>query len=110
MAVMYLGSLVEIGPSEEVYSRPLHPYTQMLVASNPEPDPRSERDRATIPITGEIASPINIGAGCRFASRCPQVMDVCQGVTPTLRAAANTTLDRFVACHLYEPSDTATRR
>jgi oligopeptide/dipeptide ABC transporter ATP-binding protein len=110
MAVMYLGSLVEIGPSEEVYSRPLHPYTQMLVASNPEPDPRSERDRATIPITGEIASPINIGAGCRFASRCPQVMDVCQGVTPTLRAAANTALDRFVACHLYEPSDTATRR
>jgi oligopeptide/dipeptide ABC transporter ATP-binding protein len=102
MAVMYLGSLVEIGPSEEVYARPLHPYTQMLVASNPEPDPRSERDRPTIAITGEIVSPINIGAGCRFASRCSQVMEVCRSVTPEWRAATDAGPDRFVACHLYE--------
>jgi oligopeptide/dipeptide ABC transporter ATP-binding protein len=104
MAVMYLGSLVEIGPSDEVYATPLHPYTQMLIASNPEPDPRSERARATVPITGEIASPINVGAGCRFASRCPQVMDVCRNVTPALRTPRSERAgDRQVACHLYEP-------
>jgi oligopeptide/dipeptide ABC transporter ATP-binding protein len=104
MAVMYLGSLVEIGPSEEVYAGPLHPYTQMLVASNPEPDPRSERERATVPIKGEIASPINVGPGCRFASRCPHVMDVCRSVTPELRATRDAGPDRRVACHLYEPA------
>ena len=105
MAVMYLGSMVEIGPSEEVYATPLHPYTQMLVASNPEPDPRSERERATVSIAGEIASPINVGRGCRFASRCPHVMDVCRSVTPELRTPADRALSRRVACHLYEPWD-----
>ena len=104
MAVMYLGSLVEIGPSEDVYRRPLHPYTQMLVASNPEPDPRSERKRATIPIVGEIASPVNVGLGCRFTTRCPQVMDVCRSVTPALRAVAEGGTDHRVACHLHEPA------
>jgi oligopeptide/dipeptide ABC transporter ATP-binding protein len=102
MAVMYLGSLVEIGPSEEVYAKPLHPYTQMLVASNPEPDPRSERERATVPIAGEIPSPINVGPGCRFATRCPQVMDVCRRVTPELRTPAGADPGRRVACHLYD--------
>ena len=101
MAVMYLGSLIEIGPCEDVYDRPLHPYTQMLVASNPEPDPRSERQRATIPITGEIASPINIGPGCRFATRCPKVMDVCWSVTPELGVVTGEADERRVACHLY---------
>jgi oligopeptide/dipeptide ABC transporter ATP-binding protein len=110
MAVMYLGSLVEIGPSEEVYTRPLHPYTQMLVASNPEPDPQSERRRATIPIKGEIASPINVGPGCRFASRCPQVMDVCRSITPELSGSAATGSDRRVACHLYQPGNSAAAR
>ncbi len=110
MAVMYLGSLVEIGPSEEVYAQPLHPYTQMLIASNPEPDPRSERERTTIPITGEIPSPINVGAGCRFASRCPQVMDVCRSVTPVLHVTAAAGPDRHVACHLYAPSTATPER
>jgi oligopeptide/dipeptide ABC transporter ATP-binding protein len=105
MAVMYLGSLVEIGPSEEVYATPLHPYTQMLVASNPEPDPRLERERATVPITGEIASPINVGVGCRFASRCPHVMDVCRSVTPELRTPADAAPSRRVACHLYDAQE-----
>jgi peptide/nickel transport system ATP-binding protein/oligopeptide transport system ATP-binding protein len=75
----------------------------MLIASNPEPDPQTERARATIPITGEIASPINVGAGCRFASRCPQVMDQCTHSTPALRATAQAGPARQVACHLYEP-------
>ena len=104
MAVMYLGSLVEVGRSDDVYFRPLHPYTKILVASNPEPDPRSERRRATIPIAGEIPSPVNIRAGCRFASRCPEVMDVCRTVTPELRATTDGAHERHVACHLYEPA------
>jgi oligopeptide/dipeptide ABC transporter ATP-binding protein len=104
MAVMYLGSLVEIGPAEDVYFRPLHPYTQVLVASNPEPDPQSERQRATIPIAGEIPSPVNVGRGCRFASRCPAVMDVCRKVTPELVNVAGEQPDRRVACHLYQPA------
>lgn len=100
MAVMYLGALVEIGPADEVFFRPQHPYTKLLVASNPEPDPRRERQQAHQPIEGEIPSPINIGAGCRFAGRCPQVMEHCQRVTPELLQIGE---DHQVACHLYEP-------
>jgi oligopeptide/dipeptide ABC transporter ATP-binding protein len=100
MAVMYLGSLVEVGPADDVYFRPQHPYTQLLISSNTQPDPRSERQRTAIPVKGEIASPINIGAGCRFASRCPKVMDVCRRVTPTLQVV-NDGSERRVACHLF---------
>ncbi|OGT73969.1 MAG: oligopeptide ABC transporter ATP-binding protein OppF [Gammaproteobacteria bacterium RIFCSPLOWO2_02_FULL_57_10] len=97
MAVMYLGSLVEIGPVNDVYFNPLHPYTQILIASNPEPDPNTERARLSTPITGEIPSPVNVPEGCRFASRCPKVMDVCRQKTPQLQNVDG----RFVACHLY---------
>ncbi|MGB4246859.1 MAG: ABC transporter ATP-binding protein [Pseudohongiellaceae bacterium] len=97
MAVMYLGSLVEIGPVNDVYFNPLHPYTQILIASNPEPDPDTERARLSTPITGEIPSPVNVPEGCRFASRCPKVMDVCRQKTPQLREVDG----RLVACHLY---------
>jgi oligopeptide/dipeptide ABC transporter ATP-binding protein len=109
IAVMYLGALVELGPADAVYFKPLHPYTQILVASNPQPDPRSERERATIMISGEITSPVNIGAGCRFARRCPHVMDVCRTVTPVLRTVVEDGVERQVACHLYEtPASAAT--
>jgi oligopeptide/dipeptide ABC transporter ATP-binding protein len=104
MAVMYLGSLVELGASDDVYFRPMHPYTQILVASNPEPDPRSERERATVTVKGEIASPVNIGPGCRFAKRCPKVMEVCRTVTPQLRSVADGAAERRVACHLFDPT------
>jgi oligopeptide/dipeptide ABC transporter ATP-binding protein len=97
MAVMYLGSIVEVGPADAVYFEPKHPYTQVLVASNPEPDPNSERTRASTSISGEIPSPINVPEGCRFASRCPKVMDVCRQQTPELK----TIDDRLIACHLY---------
>jgi oligopeptide/dipeptide ABC transporter ATP-binding protein len=103
MAVMYMGSLVETGPADDVYFEPLHPYTKVLVGSNPEPDPESERKRASIPIHGEIASPVNIGPGCRFASRCASVMPVCRTVTPQLKAPDPRVPERCVACHLYEP-------
>jgi oligopeptide/dipeptide ABC transporter ATP-binding protein len=104
MAVMYLGSLVEIGPADDVYFRPKHPYTEILTSSNPQPDPRTERQRTATPVKGEIASPINIGAGCRFAARCPKVMDVCRRETPALRTIANGTGERRVACHLFPPA------
>lgn len=99
MAVMYLGSIMEIGPGNDVYFAPLHPYTQVLVASNPEPDPDSERARPSTAIVGEIPSPVNVPEGCRFASRCPKVMDVCRQRTPQLQAVAGT--QSLVACHLY---------
>jgi oligopeptide/dipeptide ABC transporter ATP-binding protein len=108
MAVMYMGSIIERGPADDVYFKPKHPYTQVLVRSNPEPDPRSERERRTEPIRGEIASPVNVGAGCRFASRCPRVMDVCRNVTPPLLPVAGDShvesSDRYVACHLFDRS------
>ena len=105
MAVMYLGSLAEVGASNEVFFDPRHPYTQMLVGSNPEPDPRHERNRPPTPVRGEITSPINIQPGCRFASRCPKVMEVCKHRTPELIRLKDVTPGRDlrqVACHLYD--------
>lgn len=98
MAVMYLGSLVEIGPANDVFFDPLHPYTQFLVESNPEPDPETERARAHRPIVGEITSPVNVQPGCRFADRCPRVMEHCRTETPTM---ITTSENRQVACHLF---------
>ncbi len=104
MAVMYLGSLVEVGRADELYFNPKHPYTEVLIGSNPEPDPELERSRPSTAIQGEIPSPVNVPAGCRFANRCPKVMDVCKTVTPELIPLKNiedATSKREVACHLY---------
>jgi oligopeptide/dipeptide ABC transporter ATP-binding protein len=100
MAVLYLGHLVELGPADEVFFRPQHPYTQLLIASNPEADPRVERARRPLAVEGEIPSPINIGPGCRFAGRCPNVMDRCRSVTPELKPVGDA--GRSVACHLFD--------
>ena len=102
IAVMYLGSLIEVGPADEVFFDPKHPYTQVLIGSNPEPDPKLERSRTSTKIQGEIPSPVNIKPGCRFASRCPKVMDICRTSTPELRIIATNSNERIVACHLYE--------
>jgi oligopeptide/dipeptide ABC transporter ATP-binding protein len=101
MAVMYMGSIIELGPADAIYFEPQHPYTQTLVASNPEPDPVRERQRTAIPVSGEITSPVNPGPGCRFAGRCPQVMDVCRRETPRLAPSPGGDPARIVACHLY---------
>jgi len=85
IAVMYLGSLIELGKANDVFFQPKHPYTEVLVGSNPEPDPEHERTRTSTEIRGEIPSPINIKPGCRFAERCPHVMPVCRATTPTLQ-------------------------
>ncbi|MDZ7827758.1 MAG: ABC transporter ATP-binding protein [Gammaproteobacteria bacterium] len=104
MAVMYLGALAEVGPSDDVFFRPMHPYTRLLVASNPEPDPDYERARPHETMRGEIPSPINVGVGCRFAGRCPRVMDRCHVETPELIPVRDDTsgVERQVACHLYD--------
>ena len=97
IAVMYLGRLVEEGPAEALWSAPLHPYTQLLVASSLEPDPRAARERRHRPATGEPPSPLAAAPGCRFAARCPQAEARCRGETPAVRALAD---GRRVACHL----------
>ena len=103
IAVMYLGSLVEIGTADEVFFEPKHPYTQLLVGSNPEPDPKHERSRLSTQIEGEIPSPVNVPPGCRFADRCPKVMDICRAETPKLIPLKEEGIDRQVACYLYDP-------
>lgn len=99
MTVMYLGAVAENGPSDEVFFNPKHPYTRLLIESNPEPDPKIERGRDFVPIRGEITSPINIGVGCRFADRCPEVHERCRVETPRDIIVS----DRHtVTCHLYD--------
>ena len=94
VAVMYLGRIVEIGDKETIYRRPLHPYTEALLAAVPVPRPGRPRRRAAV--QGEIPSPMNPPTGCAFHPRCPLATDRCRTEMPVLRAVA----DREVACHL----------
>ena len=84
IAIMYGGKLVEIGPSKEVHARPIHPYAESLLDAVVVPDPVRERARARAPLAGETPSPIDPPPGCRFASRCPLVMDRCRTDEPPL--------------------------
>ena len=98
VAVMYLGSIVEIAPAEELYKNPQHPYTQALLASIPIPDPVLERKRESPLLTGEIPSALIPPKGCPFASRCPHAMQKCRETPPGWTEAS---LGHKVACHLY---------
>ncbi len=98
IAVMYLGRIVEIGPADEVALRPRHPYTEALVSAIPTPDPEVQRTRKRIVLQGDIPSPANPPAGCRFHTRCPYVMDVCRSVDPP---AYETEVGTTVYCHLH---------
>ena len=93
MGVMYLGRLVELGPGDAVFHDPLHPYTQMLIASVPRPDPHYRR--RTI-VCGEVPSPLDLPKGCVFHPRCPYADEVCRLDVPHFRQVSD---DRFVACH-----------
>jgi peptide/nickel transport system ATP-binding protein len=98
IAVMYLGRMVEIGPTAAVFASPLHPYAQSLIASEPMPDPRKRR--LDLAIRGEIPSLLNRPKACVFQSRCPLVETRCRTETPKLREITPT---RFVRCHIAEP-------
>ena len=96
IAIMYLGKIIEMGEKGEIFSNPLHPYTQALLSAIPVPDP--ERKRKTIELKGEVPSAINIPPGCRFHPRCPEAFGRCPLEEPVLKDVRK---DHFVACHLY---------
>ena len=100
VAVMYLGRIVELGPRDELYAAPLHPYTQALLSAVPEPDPELAQ-RQRIVLQGDVPSPAAPPRGCNFCTRCPQVMDVCRESDPATREVQP---GRFVACHLHDPA------
>ena len=95
IGVMYLGSMMEYGTKEDIFSNPLHPYTQALFSAIPHPDPNVKMNR--IILKGDIPSPANPPKGCRFHTRCPHAKDICKEVTPTYKDFGG---GHCAACHL----------
>lgn len=98
VAVMYLGKIVELARTEELFEKPLHPYTQALLSAVPEPDPKIMKSKKRIILPGEPSSAINPPPGCRLHPRCPYVMDTCRKEEPSLVEYEK---DHWVACWLY---------
>ncbi len=96
VGVMYLGHIVELVESEELYKNPLHPYTQALLTAIPEPDPDVAKKRNRIILKGEIPSPVNPPSGCKFRTRCPYAKDICAKEVPEFKDYGN---GHYVACH-----------
>ncbi|KAK1184804.1 ATP-binding cassette domain-containing protein [Streptomyces sp. NBS 14/10] len=105
IAVMYLGQLVEQAPAAELFADPKHPYTQALLSAAPVPDPPRQRTRARILLSGELPSPLDPPAGCRFHTRCPLATDRCRTEPPALRQLPGGA--RQVSCHLVADDGTA---
>lgn len=96
VAVMYLGKIMEITSSDELYDNPLNPYTQALLSAVPIPDPVVDRQRKRILLTGDVPSPVNPPSGCHFNPRCHMVIDICKEQEPELRNVGG---EHWVACH-----------
>ena len=96
IAVMYLGRMVELADSKEIYDRPLHPYTKSLMSAVPVPDPKIARENKRIILSGDIPSPLNAPSGCPFRTRCPYATEACAESMPEFKEVAT---GHFVACH-----------
>jgi peptide/nickel transport system ATP-binding protein len=96
IAVMYLGKLMELSPAEELYRKPIHPYTSALLSAIPIPDPKENRARDRTVVSGEPPNPIDPPSGCVFHPRCPRATDVCKTIEPPLTRYAN---GHLAACH-----------
>jgi peptide/nickel transport system ATP-binding protein len=99
IGVMYLGHIVELTDSNQLYKKPLHPYTQALLSAIPIPDPDVEDERERMILKGEIPSAINPPSGCVFRTRCPAAMEACASVIPKWHEVEE---NHYVACHLYD--------
>jgi len=97
IAVMYLGSIVELAPSLMLYENHRHPYTQALLSAIPIPHPKTERGRSRVLLSGDVPSPVNLGPGCGFAKRCPMSTEICFTERPVLEEVEP---GHLVACHL----------
>ena len=93
---MYLGKIVEIGPADEVYKSPIHPYTQALLSAVPIPDPRENAARTQIELEGDVPSPANPPSACRFHTRCAHATEVCSQLEPALIDYGR---GHWAACH-----------
>ncbi len=98
VAVMYLGVMVELAGSNELYGNSMHPYTKALLSAIPIPDPDIEKHRNRILLEGDVPSPINPPPGCRFRMRCSYAKPICNEVQPKLKQVGN---EHYVACHLF---------
>ncbi|WP_176084329.1 oligopeptide/dipeptide ABC transporter ATP-binding protein [Martelella sp. HB161492] len=101
--VLYLGRVMEIAPSEALYARPQHPYTQALLSAVPIPDPAVEREKAIIPLEGDLPSPLNPPSGCVFRTRCLRATSLCAEKAPELAVAPGEAADHRIACHYPGP-------